>query len=75
MARHQEKKPSRGILWRILLALAALVLFAVLELGKHTILGWALAAAALIAFIILRTTVLKEKGRGLRFLAWLLQAE
>ena len=71
MARHQEKKPSRGILWRILLALAALVLFAVLELGKHTILGWALAAAALIAFIILRTTVLKEKGRGLRFLAWL----
>ena len=27
MARHQEKKPSRGILWRILLALAGAGLF------------------------------------------------
>ena len=71
MADKKVKKPSRGILWKVLLAIAALILFTVLELGKHTLWGWALAVLAIAAFIFLRVKKLKGKGRGVRLLAWL----
>ena len=67
----KEKKASRGILWKVFFVIFALLFFAVLELGKHTILGWVLMLAVLAGFFILRQKVLKDKGRGLRFLSWL----
>ena len=39
-----EKKQSKGILWRVLFVISALLMFAVLELGKHTVWGWILTA-------------------------------
>lgn len=71
MKKKSNGKNGRGILWRILLIVAALIFAAVLELGKHTILGWILTAIVLLAFIIIRIWVLKGKGRPVRFLAWL----
>ena len=66
-----EKKPSRGILWRILFFLLLLILFAVLELGKHTILGWVLLVLVFAAFYFLRSTKLKNTKKGIRFLSWI----
>lgn len=70
MKHRLEKKQPRGIFWRILLIIVSVIFVAVLELGKHTILGWILAAVVICAFIIIRIKVLKGKGRGIRFLAW-----
>ena len=67
----KEKHPSRGILWRVLLVLFALIMAAVLELGKHTLLGWGLAVLALAAFIWLRKKKLAGSRRIVRFGAWL----
>ena len=53
MKEKQEKK-SQGILWRVLFTLIALVFLAILELGKHTILGWVLAVVVLASFFYLR---------------------
>ena len=66
-----EKKHSRGILWRILFFLLFLILLAVLELGKHTILGWILMVILFAAFYFLRSVKLKEKKKGIRFLSWI----
>ena len=71
MKTNSEKKRSRGILWRILFFLLLLILFAVLELGKHTILGWILLVLVFAAFYVLRSTKLKEKNKGIRFLSWI----
>ncbi len=71
MKTNSEKKRSRGILWRILFFLLLLILFAVLELGKHTILGWILLVLIFAAFYVLRSTKLKEKNKGIRFLSWI----
>lgn len=71
MKKNTNRKNGRGILWRILLIIAAIIFAAVLELGKHTILGWILTAIVILAFIIIRIWVLKGKGRLVRFLAWL----
>ena len=66
-----RQRKNRGILWRILFFLFALILLAVLELGKHTILGWVLAVILLVLFYILRAAKLNAKGKGIRFLSWL----
>lgn len=71
MKEQASEKKNRGILWRVLLVFAALVFAAVLELGKHTIAGWILTAAAVCAFIIIRIRVLSGRKRSVRLLAWL----
>jgi len=66
----KEKRPG-NVLWRVLLVLYAVILAAVLELGKHTLPGWALAALLVAGFWLIRAKKLKEAGRGKRFLAWI----
>ena len=63
------RRPGK-ILWRVLLGVLALICAAVLELGKHTILGWVLAAVVFAGFCAVRAHVLKTAGKGLRVLAW-----
>lgn len=63
-------KKSRGVLWRILFIVAALVMLAVLELGKHTIIGWALSLVAMACFYLLRSKKLFRTGRLVRLAAW-----
>ena len=48
----------------ILLAFAALIFFAVLELGKHTLIGWILTVLLISAYAVFRCTVLKQAGFG-----------
>ena len=62
-------KPRRTILWKILLTVFALLYFAVLELGKHTLLGWGLAVPLLLLFAYLRSRFLPQKGFLIRLLA------
>ena len=50
-------RSSGGIGWCIALAVAVLLLLAVLELGKHSWLGWILGILAVVGFVFLR-------GRG-----------
>ncbi|MBQ9563348.1 MAG: carboxylesterase family protein [Lachnospiraceae bacterium] len=57
-------------LW-ILWAILTVALAAVLELGKHTVLGWILAAAVMGGFAWYRHTVLAGAGTGVRIAAWL----
>ena len=68
------KKQSRGKLWKVFLAVFGLIFFAVMELGKHTVLGWVLTVLLIAAFAFIAQTRLSklEKGRKARFLlAWL----
>ena len=37
--KHQQEKKQKGVLWRVLFAIVILLMAAVLELGKHTLLG------------------------------------
>ena len=70
----RTKKPGRApgrVLWKVLLVLFALIMAAVLELGKHTLPGWGLAAAVLAAFVWLRSKKLSQSRRLVRFAAWL----
>ncbi|MBQ9643551.1 MAG: carboxylesterase family protein [Lachnospiraceae bacterium] len=55
----------------ILLILFVLLLFAVLELGRHTLPGWILAIAAIAAFVFLRTRIWADKPLSIRLLSWL----
>ena len=50
-----KRKRSGGILWRILFLLAAVLAAAVLELGKHTIPGWILAALLFGGYYLIRS--------------------
>ena len=67
----KEKRPSRGILWRVLLGIFVLIAAAALELGKHTLLGWGLAALAVAGFVWLRKKKLEGSRRIVRLAAWL----
>ncbi len=70
----KNKKPAGRILWKIFLGMFA-VLFAVfLELNRHTLLGWVLAALLLAAFAMAREKRLRFAGVGKRLLAWALLA-
>ena len=72
MTKQMKKKHAPGrILWKVLLGLFALIFFAVLELGKHTLLGWGLALLTLAAFIFLRARKLSGSRRLVRLGAWL----
>ena len=66
-----EKKQSKGILWRVLFVISALLMFAVLELGKHTVWGWILTVLLLAGFWFLRATRWKTFSAGKRILAWI----
>lgn len=57
-------------MWRIIFVLLALILIVLLELGKHTIIGWILAAIVFAAFYSLRSNKLKDGGLGKRLLSW-----
>ena len=68
------RKQSRGILWRVFLVLFGFIFFAIMELGKHTILGWLLTALLIAGFAFLADTKLAklEKGRKAKFfLSWI----
>ena len=72
MTKQMKKKQAPGrILWKVLLGLFALIFFAVLELGKHTLLGWGLALLTIAAFIFLRARKLFGSRRLIRLGAWL----
>ena len=62
---------QRNILWRIFFILLVLLLIVVLELGRHTVIGWVLAALVFGAFYYLRSNRLKESSLGKRFLSWI----
>ncbi|MBQ5953830.1 MAG: carboxylesterase family protein [Lachnospiraceae bacterium] len=67
----KEKRPSRGILWKVLLVLFSLIMAAALELGKHTLPGWGLAVLAVAGYVFLRSKKLKESRRFVRFGAFI----
>ncbi len=69
MKEKNSKKRGR-VFWRILLIVIALVMAAVLELNKHTILGWILIGVILLGFAVLRIKKLDAAARGIRFLSW-----
>ena len=63
-----KKKQSRGILWRILFFLAAVLAAAVLELGKHTIPGWILAVLLFGGYYLIRSRYWNKWKAGKKLL-------
>jgi len=63
-----EKKRSRGILWRILFVLVAVLAGAVLWLGKHTILGWVLAVLLFGGYYLIRSRCWSKWNTGRKLL-------
>ena len=63
-----KKAQPKGIFWRILFALAVLAAAAVLELGKHTVAGWILAAVLFAAYYFLRSKKWKGWKAGKKLL-------
>ena len=59
-----EKKRSKGILWRILFFLAVVAAAVILELGKHTILGWILAALLFAGYYLIRSRFWRKWKAG-----------
>ena len=55
----------------VFLILSALILFPLFELGKNTLWGFLLLLVLFIAVILLHGKVLSKKGRGARFLSWI----
>ena len=53
-------------MWKVLLAVFAVLYVAVLELGKHTLLGWGLFILVLAGYIYLRGTRFPQPSFGLR---------
>ena len=66
-----ERKRQGKIAGTVLLVIAALLFFAILELGKHTVAGWLLTVILLCAFVLCRRKVLSGKRRLIRFTGWL----
>lgn len=66
MERTVKTKMKTGAI--ILFVLAALVMLALLELGKNTLWGWALALALLAGFLLVYPRI---SGKGLRLVCWL----
>ena len=65
-----EKKQTRGIMWIILLIIIALLFFATLELGKHTLPGWLLGAIVTVGFFFVWTKVLSSSVWWARCIGW-----
>ena len=64
MKQETVKDKSKGILWRVQLAIAVLLMAAVLELGKHTIFGWILTVAAVCGFCVVRMKLQHDPAGG-----------
>ncbi len=64
----KEKKNKISVFYIILLILAALIGFTVLELGKNTLIGWGLVLAFLIGFIVLEVFKTRKNGFFIHFL-------
>ncbi len=69
MMDNNEKRVS--ILFRITIVLCAIIFFAVLELGKNTLLGWCISAVIFAAYIALEIKIIKNKKWYIRLLTWL----
>ena len=65
-----EKKQTRVIMWIILLIIIALLFFATLELGKHTLPGWILGAIVTVGFFFVWTKVLSSSVWWARCIGW-----
>ena len=63
-----EKKQSRGILWRILFVFAVVLAGAALWLGRHTILGWILAAVVFGGYYLIRSRCWSKWKTGRKLL-------
>ena len=62
----KQRKKRKPVLFWIAFVLAALIWFAVFELGKNTLWGWALLLVLLGLWALLRLRVLPEGGFLLR---------
>ncbi|MBQ7065108.1 MAG: carboxylesterase family protein [Firmicutes bacterium] len=71
MAEKKRSEAKKGRGWIMLLIILTLILFAVLELGKHTLLGWGLALVLTIGFILLRRGILARRSAWVRLLGWI----
>ena len=63
-----KKSRSKGILWRVLFSLAVVLAAAVLELGKHTIAGWILAAFLFAGYYLIRSRCWSKWKTGKKLL-------
>ena len=66
----ENNKHNKGIAWKIVLGIAVLLFVAVLELGKHTLPGWGLAALAVTGFILFRSRRLRGRRLPVQLLGW-----
>ena len=67
------KKPvqrKNGVLFPIMLVMLGLLMFIILELGKHTIMGWILTGLLLVCFAVLRAKKLNKHGRAALLMSW-----
>ncbi len=71
MARNDLNGKRPKIFWIIFLSILTIIMVVLLELGKHTVIGWILTVAAVAAYVILRIKVLNHKKRLMRFLSWI----
>ncbi len=65
-----ETHKKRGFMWIIFLIILALLFFATLELGKHTLPGWILGAVVTIAFFLVWKKVLGNSVWWARCIGW-----
>ena len=65
------KNRVKSVVWWVIFVFFLLVMLAVLELGKHTILGWVLTLAAAVGFVFLRRRKLRGSRWFVRLGAWL----
>lgn len=66
-----KTKKAASAVWWILFGLFCLVLFAVLELGKHTLVGWALTFVVAAGFVLLDRKVLRASRWFVHLGLWL----
>ncbi|MBO4321637.1 MAG: hypothetical protein J5919_01455, partial [Clostridia bacterium] len=66
----EKKKPPSGVAFWIFFCLALLIEAVFLELGKNTVAGWILAAAAGISFACVAVKFLSKRGPAASFAGW-----
>ena len=65
-----KKKPPAGVAFWIFFSLVLLIEAVLLELGKNTVAGWILAAAAGISFACVSVRLLFRRGPAASFAGW-----
>jgi para-nitrobenzyl esterase len=66
----EKKNPPSGVAFWIFFCLALLIEAVFLELGKNTVAGWILAAAAGISFACVAVKFLSKRGPAASFAGW-----